>query len=130
MKKVISYVLILSMIATMLVGCGQSSNQVSDQDNNQGSNETPIVSTTTKFNAGTYVGEAEGMKGPIKVEVTVDEENITAVKVLEHVDSERLFNFANEAIPDAIIENQSVAVDMVAGATMSSIGIIGATKKH
>lgn len=129
MKKVISYVLILSMIATMLVGCGQSSNQVSDQDNNQSSNETPIVSTTTKFNAGTYVGEAEGMKGPIKVEVTVDEENITAVKVLEHVDSERLFNFANEAIPDAIIENQSVAVDMVAGATMSSIGIIGATKK-
>lgn len=132
MKKVLVYVLILSMVATMLVGCSQSSNQVNNQNNEQNnnqSNETPSVSSTKKFNAGTYVGEAEGMKGPIKVEVTVDEERITSVKVLEHVDSERLFNFANESIPDAIIENQSIAVDAVAGATMSSIGIKGAVKK-
>lgn len=103
------------MITSMLVGCSQPS-------------ETSAESTSISFNAGTYEGEAEGMKGPIKVEVTVDEEKITEVKVLEHTESERLFNFANESIPSAIVQHQSVAVDTVAGATMSSIGIIEATK--
>ncbi len=119
MKKIISYVLILSMIVSMLVGCNQ----------NQVSTSAPIAATPAiEFKAGTYLGESEGMKGPIKVEVTVDEEKIIAVKVLEHVDSQRLFSFANESIPDAIVENQSINVDVVAGATMSSIGIINATK--
>jgi len=127
LKKIISYVLILSMIATMLVGCGQTNNEM-DKQNNEVNEEVPSTSETVKFKAGTYVGEAEGMKGPIKVEVTVAEEKITDVKVLEHVDSERLFNFANESIPAAIVENQSIAVDVVAGATMSSIGIINAVK--
>lgn len=128
MKKILVYVLILSMIASMLVGCNQSSNQINNQDSNESSNQAPSDSSAIKFKAGTYVGESEGMKGPIKVQVTVDEEKIKEVKILEHVDSERLFNYANESIPAAIVENQSVAVDAVAGATMSSIGIIGAAK--
>ena len=129
MKKILVYVLILSMIASMHVGCNQSSNQINNQDSNESSNQAPSDSSAIKFKAGTYVGESEGMKGPIKVQVTVDEEKIKEVKILEHVDSERLFNYANESIPAAIVENQSVAVDAVAGATMSSIGIIGAAKK-
>jgi fumarate reductase flavoprotein subunit len=129
LKKILVYVLILSMIASMHVGCNQSSNQINNQDSNESSNQAPSDSSAIKFKAGTYVGESEGMKGPIKVQVTVDEEKIKEVKILEHVDSERLFNYANESIPAAIVENQSVAVDAVAGATMSSIGIIGAAKK-
>lgn len=129
MKKLLVYVLILSMIASMLVGCSQNSNQVNNQGNNQSNSQNDNQEPASiKFKAGTYSGQAEGMKGSIKVEVTVNEEKITNVKVLEHVDSERLFNFANEYIPAAIVEKQSIAVDAVAGATMSSIGIKGAVK--
>lgn len=125
MKKVIVYVLILSMIASMLVGCqNQAPAPASSSDN------SPVAAPVAaiEFKPGTYVGEAEGMKGPIKVEVTVHKEKIVDVKVLEHVDSQRLFGYANDSIPGAIVENQSVGVDLVAGATLSSIGIINATK--
>lgn len=118
MKKMFIFALILTIIMSTLIGCSQTSEETS----------TSEETDTILFKAGTYKGEAEGMKGPISVEVTVDEEKIIEVKVIDHEDSERLFGFANDYVPQAIVEHQSVAVDTLSGATMSSIGILQATK--
>lgn len=116
MKRVIVFVLILAMMTSALVGCSQTSE--------------PMISEKTEmvFTPGVYDGEAKGMKSVIKVQVTVDEKKITEVKVIEQAESERLFSYANDSVPAAIVQHQSVSVDTVAGATMSSIGIIQATK--
>lgn len=77
------------------------------------------------FNPGTYTGEGQGLS-KIKVEVTVTEDKITDIKVVEHNETPGVGDVALEQIPAEIIEYQSLGVDIVAGATMSSNGIIEA----
>ncbi|HHY17046.1 MAG TPA: FMN-binding protein, partial [Firmicutes bacterium] len=77
---------------------------------------------------GTYEGTGEGLFGAIKVSVTVQGGKITAVKVLEHSETEGIADAAISRVPDAIIEKQTVDVDAVSGATYTSKGIIDAVK--
>jgi fumarate reductase flavoprotein subunit len=89
----------------------------------------PTVSTesttgSTMFNAGTYVATVAGHNGDIKVEVTVDENEIKSINILEHKESAGIADPAIERIPQAIIENQTLAVDTIAGATITSNAII------
>jgi len=78
------------------------------------------------FKAGTYVGTANAHNGEIKVEVTVDEEAIKEIKILEHNESPGISDPAIERIPQAIIDDQSLAVDTISGATVTSAAIISA----
>lgn len=82
--------------------------------------------TSAMFKAGTYVGTANAHNGEIKVEVTVDEEAIKEIKVLEHKESPGISDPAIERIPQAIIDDQSLAVDAISGATVTSNAIIAA----
>jgi uncharacterized protein with FMN-binding domain/NAD-dependent dihydropyrimidine dehydrogenase PreA subunit len=77
---------------------------------------------------GVYTGEGKGFRGTITVEVTVKDQGILSVEVVEHREDQRWFNRANNAIPSSIIESQSTDVDLVSGATYSSIGIRDAVK--
>lgn len=72
---------------------------------------------------GVYTGEGEGFRDTMTVEVTVKDQQITSVEVVEHRDDQRWFNRANNYIPNSIVESQSTDVDLVSGATYSSIGI-------
>ena len=58
----------------------------------------------------------------------MEEGILTDIKILEHEDDEPYFSDAKQEIIPAIIENQSVDVDGVSGATFSSEGIIEAVK--
>ncbi len=78
------------------------------------------------YTPGVYVGEGTGNNGPVKVEVTFDADRITSVKVVEHSETEGLFEAPVERIPAAIVENQSLAVDTVSGATFTSNAILTA----
>ena len=80
------------------------------------------------FNPGTYEGVANGRNGPIKVEVTVGNHKISAVKVITHKESAGLSDAPMEKIPNEIISNQSLKVDNISGATFSSQGLINACK--
>lgn len=73
--------------------------------------------------AGTYVGTAPGWAGPITVEVTYADGVIYSVELIEHVDTFGIVDPAFEIVTRRIIENQSLAVDQVTGATVSSFGI-------
>lgn len=78
------------------------------------------------YKPGTYVGEAKGYGGLIKAEVTVSEDKIE--KIVLNTDKETPFvsSVAIERIPKDIVAKQSLRVDTVAGATVTSRGIISA----
>lgn len=73
--------------------------------------------------SGTYTGEAQGRNGPVKVEVTLTDGKITAVKVVSHKESTGIADPAIERIPAAVTAEQSAAVDAVGGATLTSEAI-------
>lgn len=91
-------------------------------------NVTSVFGEANTSETGSFEGEAQGYVSTIKVAVTLSEEGITEVEVIEHGDTDRLFDFANSQIPAAIVEHQSVQVDTFSGATFSSLGIINAVK--
>ncbi|GAA0181739.1 hypothetical protein SH2C18_42280 [Clostridium sediminicola] len=72
---------------------------------------------------GIYKGDGEGFRGIMTVAVTVQNQQIITVEVVAHNDDRKWFNRANDIIPDRIVENQSTDVDLVSGATYSSLGI-------
>lgn len=78
------------------------------------------------YTAGTYEAEAKGNNGPVKVSVTFSADAITDVQVVEHGETAGLSDPAIEKIPAAIVENQSLAVDTVSGATNTSNAILTA----
>ncbi|MDF2677308.1 MAG: hypothetical protein K0Q97_1626 [Bacillota bacterium] len=81
------------------------------------------------FKPGTYTGESIGIKGPLKVEVTVTADEITDIKVLSHSETEGIGSLAVEELPGKIIESQSLKVEAVSGATSSSKSVIEAVEK-
>lgn len=80
------------------------------------------------YTPGTYSGEAIGRNGPIKVEATVDDKKITKIKIVSHNESKGLSDKPIADIPKQIIANQSLVVDVVAGATFTSKGLVGAVE--
>lgn len=78
--------------------------------------------------AGTYEAVGTGMGGDVKVAVTVTEDKIESIEILEHAETPGISDPAIEQIPAAIIEAQSLAVDGVTGATMTSTAIFTAVE--
>lgn len=75
-----------------------------------------------------YMGEAKGFAGPIKVEVTVDGGAITSVNVVENSETQGVGTNAIDILPGKIVETQSIAVDTVAGCTVTSEALLAAVK--
>ncbi len=80
-----------------------------------------------KWKEGTIEGERFGSPAviePTKVAVTVDETSILRVEVLETSDNPGFIEPVMERIPAAVVEQQSVAVDVVTGCTMTSQAVL------
>jgi len=101
----------------LLSGCGTGSTA-----------ETPAATEAPAAAAATYTASAEGKMGPVTVEVTFEDGVITDVSVTDQQETEGVADPALEQIPAAIVEQQSVAVDVVSGATYTSTAIIEAVK--
>ena len=73
-------------------------------------------------------GEGQGYNPdvPIVVEVTMVGDEITAIEIVEHDETEGIADPAFDETPDAIIDAQSTDVDVVSGATDTSEGIMEA----
>ncbi len=125
MKKWLSIIVVLAMMAAMLLtACGQAD---ADQANTNGtdqdmSQEQDNQESDALYKPGTYEGEGQGHAGPIKLAVTVNENAIEKIEVVEFSDSE----FAEEP-RDQMIENiiaaNSADVDAVAGASLTSSSV-------
>jgi len=93
-----------------------------------------LLKATIKYTPGTYKGFATGKKGKgydgnVEVEVKVSESRIEDIKVITYqqsIDHKRYgpsVKKAKDIIPDEIIKKQSLDVDAIAKATISSIAI-------
>ena len=78
--------------------------------------------------AETYTATVEGHNGNVTVEVAIEDGKITAVNVTEHSETTGISDKPIATIPAAIVENQSVAIDAVAGASVTSGAILSAVK--
>lgn len=80
------------------------------------------------FTPGTYKAVKMGMNGEIEVEVAFGEDTIDSIKVLSSMETTGVGTKAMGILSDHIMENQSLGVDMVSGATYTSIGFMDAVK--
>jgi len=77
---------------------------------------------------GFYRGTVDGTYGPLTVEVEFREGRIQAIEIIEHNETEAYFVDAYPEIPQRIIEEQKLEVDVETGATLSAERIVSAVK--
>ncbi len=82
------------------------------------------VSAEEKTGSGT----AQGIDGDVKVEVVATDEKIISVTVTEQNETPGIGSVAVDELPGEIVENQSIQVDDIAGATVTSTAIKDAVK--
>jgi len=75
---------------------------------------------------GTYSGTGTGYHGDITVQVTVSGGQVTDITVTGENDTPQYFTRAEDTLIPTVIEEQSLEVDAVSGATYSSRGILDA----
>lgn len=85
--------------------------------------EEVVDAADIKFNAGTYEGEAIGTGGPIKVKVTLSEDKIESIEIVDDNESAGIGEQVFAKLPAQIIENKSLAVDSISGATLTSAAV-------
>lgn len=112
--------LLVSISALMALSLGACSN----------SNEQQPEEPKTGYTAGTYTASARGMKGDVTVEVTFTDTEITKVDIK---DQHETFGVGYgldmtpvEVLPSKIVETQSLNVDTITGATITSNAILNA----
>ncbi|MGJ0845318.1 flavocytochrome c [Tissierella praeacuta] len=110
--KIISLLLIFTMTFGILTGCGKN-----------GKSEGSM-----SYKDGVYEGIGTGNGGQIRLNLTIEGGKIASIDVLEHKETEVLSDAAFEKIPQAVVDNQSVNIDGVTGATYTSSGLILAIK--
>ena len=86
-------------------------------------NPGAVVAEDTPEEAVVLRGTGTGRNGPIEVEITATADKIYGIQVVNHVESDGIGTEAARLLPGRIYETQSLLVDSVAGATISSEGI-------
>jgi RnfABCDGE-type electron transport complex D subunit len=92
--------------------------------------DTATSNSETEFDieAGEYTGKAQGHIGEIELEVVVEAGEIIEINVVSQNETAGLGDTAIEKVTTAIVENQSLEVDTVSGATNSSEAAIKAVR--
>ena len=91
-----------------------------------GENITLPAQPTGGYTAGTYTASADGRNGPVTVAVTFSNTAITKIEIVSHAETAGISDAAFDTIPAAIVEYQSLGVDAISGATLSSDAILNA----
>ena len=90
---------------------------------------TLLFAKGSDMKAGTYTETVKGMRDGLTVEVKLSKNKIESVTVKTHSETPGISDAAISAVPDAIVKQQSLTVDTVSGATMTSKGILAAVEK-
>ena len=122
-------VLLLALVAINVYVLSSPSNTASNRDSAEVSEG--VEGTELSLADGVYSGEADGFRGlTVKVDVTVEDNAITDIDVIDHgATSSRKgidFSGAVDTVADEILRRQSLDVDTVSGATISTTGLINA----
>ena len=75
---------------------------------------------------GTYTATRGGIQGPLTLTVEIASGRIASIEVGENKETETVGSVAIDEIPPAIVSANSLDVDVVSGATHTSIAIFKA----
>ncbi len=129
MKKLTAIILSCLIVASA-TGCA---NNVPTEKSAQSSSTSTSNTSSTKYKAGTYTVKTPGMKGEMTVDVTFSDSAITGIEVKDHKETfgigYGLDTTPIEVIPQQIIDTQSLDIDVVTGATLTSRFLAGAVSK-
>lgn len=78
------------------------------------------------YTAGTYTATTRGRNADITVSVTFDAQKITDVQVVSHEESPGIGDLAIDRLPAEIVKHQSLGIDAVASATITSEALLAA----
>ncbi len=78
------------------------------------------------YTAGTYTASAAGRNGDVTVEVIFSDSEIESIEVTDHAETDGIGTNAVDQIPGKIVDSQSLGVEAVAGATITSDAILAA----
>ena len=124
LKRISSMVLSAAVTAAMLAGSGTGAAVMAESTTESATQSA--AGAAGSYTAGTYTGTAAGHNGDITVSVTFTDNAIASVEVTVQSETPTLSDKALTEIPQAIVDNQSLGVDTVSGATFTSRGIINA----
>ncbi|MGL4986015.1 MAG: FAD-dependent oxidoreductase [Treponemataceae bacterium] len=79
--------------------------------------------TAKSFEQGTYQGSARGFKSDVSVEIVLSTDKIESITIVDHDETNGIGSVAIEKLPAQIIERQSLNVDAISGATLTSNAI-------
>lgn len=121
MKKKKIIIILFCIIILICIGIRLASNVLVDHAN------SISVSSPNMENVenGTYIGEYSCTPVHAKVEVTVKNHKFANITILEHDNG---LGSSAESITEDIVKNQSLDVDTVSGATVSSKCILKAVE--
>ena len=123
MKKIMAAALAAAMIAS-LAGCSKTA------DTTTAAETTTQAVTDTQAEAvyqpGTYTSEQQGNGGMIPVTVEFSETEILSIVIGDHKETAGLADPALTRIPEEIIAGQTLNVDAVSGATITSNAVLAA----
>lgn len=85
--------------------------------------------SATAMTAGKYSVTVRGYNADVPVEVTVTEDQIADIAIGENIESMNIGAKAVEILPGRILEAQSIGVDSVSGATITSAAIKSAVRQ-
>ena len=124
MKKTTRILAVLLCVLMLAAGCAQV-----EEPQATGDPSVPEVTPEGEqggaagYTPGTYTATTIGMNADVTVEVTVSEDKIESAVVTNHMETPGIGSVAVEKIPAAIVEEQSLAVDSLTGATISSMAV-------
>ena len=113
--KLLSLLLSFALLVSLVSGCTSAP-----------AAHSASPAPTAAFTPGTYTATADGNNGSVTVAVTVTADAITKVEVTEQQETPSIGGPAIERIPWAIVDNQSLGIDAVSGATNTSSAILTA----
>lgn len=98
---------LMIVLAVVLAGCASNG----DDADNGGAG---------KFTAGSYEASAEGFGGTLTIKTTFTADEIEAIEVVESSETTGIGDTAIENLSQQAVDNQTLALDAISGATMSS----------
>lgn len=122
MKKIKRLLTLILCLMMLLTACATTEKPPVDDDLVENKSGEEI----SRYKPGTYTATKTGYSGPLSVEVIVEENSIKDIKLTEFNDTVMVGSQAFETISKEILENQTLNVDMVSGATISSAAVLGA----
>ena len=119
MKKIFRvFIVLIFFVLILVVSCTAMMNKEMEK----AKNELMLVEDPdlSKVEDGTYKGKVETMLVKVELEVSVKNHKIISISIIKHDNGK---DKPAEAIIDDIVKDNSTDVELIAGATMSSLVI-------